>query len=121
MHLAFHNGDPKQSKIVSILDMASLLEEVIVEPTVGWDIAATVVDTLQNIVDFAGQKQSLQVPDSNDPARFQVNSKLSSTYEVTDSAGKFLRSIVVPGIILSVQRPVVLTANTATAPTHGIF
>jgi hypothetical protein len=33
---------------------------------------------------------------------------------IRDSAGKALRPFVVPGIILKVDRPVVLTANTIT-------
>jgi len=43
----------------------------------------------------------------------RLNGDLKSTYEVIDSAGKSVRQIVVPGIIVKVDRPVVLTPNTA--------
>jgi hypothetical protein len=110
--LAFHNGNPRQSQSASIREMASLLNECLIEPDARNRIAATVVDTLQNIVDYAGGTRSLVEPMLNDPSHYQNTSKLTSTYEVKDSEGNLLRTIVVPGIILNVDRPVVLTPNT---------
>ncbi len=116
VQLAFHNGDPRQSKVVPIQEMASLLEQVVVEPKARAQIGATVVDTLQNIKDYTGQTHNFVVPSQNDPTRFQVDSHLTSACEVKDTDGKILRSIVVPGIIRRVDNPIVLTANTAIFP-----
>jgi hypothetical protein len=114
--LALHNGNPRQSQIVPIADMASLLDRCLVAPQARARVAATVADVLQKIVDHAGQARSLLTPNPTDPARYQVNRTLTSTIEIKDSSGAAERTIVVPGIVLNVDRPVILRPNTATAP-----
>jgi hypothetical protein len=114
--LAFYNGNPRQSTMVSLRDMSTLLEQCVASPEARARIAATVVDTLQKIVDHSGQTRSLVIPVGGDPVHYQVDRSLTSTYEVKDTTGAVTRSIVVPGIVLTVDRPVVLTPNTAMAP-----
>lgn len=114
--LAFHNGNPRDSQVVPTRDMAKLLDQCILQPEARARISATVMDVLKNIVDHSGQTRSLIVQAPGDPALFQVDRTLTSKVEVKDTTGQLLRPIVVPGIVLNVQRPVVLTANALMAP-----
>jgi len=108
----------KLQRVVPIQDraIAELLNECIMEPRARARLTATLLDVLQNIVDHAGQTRSMIVRDPADPTRFQVDRMLTPTFEAKDSTGQQLRSIVVPGILLNVERPVVLTTSTAMAP-----
>jgi hypothetical protein len=112
--VAFHNGDERQARTVSLRDLGPLLEQCLVDPIARASIAASIVDTLQHVVDANGEVRSLVTAVSGDPTRFTTVANLTSTYEAKDSEGKTLRPFVVPGIILKVDRPVVLTANTIT-------
>jgi hypothetical protein len=110
--LAFHNGDPRDTQVERIRDMAELLDQCIVDPTDRESLALTMEDVFKSIVDHTGQIRSLIAPTPNDPERFQVDETLTSRFEVNDSTGSLLRSIEVPGIVLNVDRPTVLTPNT---------
>jgi hypothetical protein len=103
---------------VEISDMKSLLERTLAQPEARARVAAVVVDSLQNITGIDNKNHSLLAPvspEANDTTHYRIDQSVTSTYEVRNSAGNLARSIVVPGIILHVDRPVVLTPNTALA------
>jgi hypothetical protein len=119
--LAFRNGNPRQSKTVSISNMKSLLEETLIQPEAQARVAAVVADSLQNVTGVDNKIHSLIArisPEATDTTHYRIDTAVTSTYEVKDSAGNLARSIVVPGVILHVDRPVVLTPNTAFVPMH---
>lgn len=116
--LVFHNDDPREARSVPIRKMSELLDECIVDQAARARIAATVKDVLANVVDHTGQTRSLIVPLPADPARFQVDPTLTSSFDVKDSQGQPFRSIVTRGIVVHVDRPVVLTPNTEMALIH---
>jgi hypothetical protein len=113
--LAFHNGNGRQSKIAAIQDMPALLEHCLPESDLRIKVAAAVVAATTSVIDVAGQVRTVLTPDST-PTDARVNRTLTSTYELRNTAGELVRVIEVPGIIISVNRPVVLTTNTAMAP-----
>lgn len=112
--VAFHNGDERQARTTSIQDLGQLLEYCLIDPTTRASVAASIVDTLQHVTDINGEVRTLIRPVDGDPTRFTSIANLTSTYDAKDSEGKAYRPFVVPGIILKVDRPVVLTANTIT-------
>lgn len=111
--IAFHNGDEKQARTASVRDLDDLLNYCLVDPAARKGIAASIIDTLQNVVDVTGDTRSLIRPVDGDPTRFTTVA-LTSTHESKDSTGKVIRPFVVPGVILKVDRAIVLTANTIT-------
>jgi hemopexin len=119
--IAFRNGNPRQSMTVPVRDAAVLLQKYLTTSEAQTAVQSAVIDALDNVFDYAGQSRSLLVPVQNQsavPAR-QVDAKITSTYEVRDSNGSLLRTIVVPGIVVNVDRPVVLTPNTALHTIEG--
>jgi hypothetical protein len=116
--LAFHNHDRQESRAVPIREMGSLLADCIVDPAARARIAATVQDVLANVVDHQGATRSLLVPLGPGSEEFRVDPNVRSEFEVLDSQGQVLRTIVVPGIVVHVDRPVVLTPNTEMALVH---
>ena len=116
--LAFHNHDRQESRVVPIREMGSLLDECIADPVARLRIAATIRDVLTNVDDHHGATRSLLIPIDASTEDFRVDPNVRSDFEVLDSQGQVLRTIVVPGIVVHVDRPVVLTPNTEMALVH---
>ena len=95
-----------------------LLDECIVDPAARARIAATVLDVLGNVVDHQGVTRSLLVPLAPGSEDLRVDPNVRSEFDVLDSQGQLLRKVVVPGIVVHVDRPVVLTPNTEMALVH---
>ncbi len=116
--LVFRNNDPRDARVAKVSDMASLLDECIVDPVARRRIAATVVDVLSHVADHQGADVSLVAPAAVGSDLFRVDPTVHSVFEVKDSQGQHLRDVDVPGIVVHVDRPVVLTPNTEMALVH---
>jgi hypothetical protein len=95
--------------------MDDLLARCIVDPDLKARIGSAIVAAASDVIDVAGKTRSILTPDSTATAA-QVDRTLTSTYELRNTGGELVRTIEVPGIIISVDRPVVLTTDTALAP-----
>jgi hypothetical protein len=116
--LVFRNGDEREAQSVPIREMGTLLERCVTDPTAREAAAVAVVAALGSVIDHAGATRSLLRSGSTPTAAF-VDALLSTSFPLTNSAGEFVRQIVVPGIVIDVDRPVVLTPNAALATLHG--
>ncbi|BCJ45064.1 hypothetical protein GCM10010168_68640 [Actinoplanes ianthinogenes] len=113
--LAFRNGDDRAAQSVPIRDMGKLLDAVLADPAVRADVARAVTAALSAVTDATtGTDRSLLTE-----AGTAVDPKVRTTFRVTDTEGNLVRAIEVDGIVVDVERPVVLTPNTAIA-TAGI-
>jgi hypothetical protein len=112
--LSFHNEDPREARTVPIREMNTLLAECIVDEAARERIAATIADVLANIVDHTGQTRSLLTPTTGADTRVQVDPALTTTFDLKKSDGTS-RSFVVDGIVMNIDRPVVMTPNTELA------
>ncbi|KLL12498.1 hypothetical protein FrCorBMG51_04295 [Protofrankia coriariae] len=119
--LVFRNGDDRAAASVSIRDMGKLLDNCVADAAARADVARAVVVTLTSVTDATGATRSLLAagvtPDA--PAGAAVDRSVRTSFTVKNSEGNPVRNIDVDGIIISVERPVVLTANTALATLHG--
>ncbi|MEU4196978.1 hemopexin repeat-containing protein [Kribbella sp. NPDC026611] len=117
-NLVFRNGDERAARSVPIREMRSLLDSCVTDTAVREAAAKAVVTALTSVVDHAGATRSLLAAGSTSTAAF-VDPSLSTSFPLINSEGKVVRQIVVPGIVIDVDRPVVLTPNTALATLHG--
>jgi Hemopexin len=115
--VVFRNGDDRQARAVPIRDMETLFDTCITDPAVRAQAAHAVVTTLTSIVDQTGSTRSLLAPNPTPSSAF-IDPGLTTTVPLTNSDGELVPTIKVDGIAISVQRPVVLTPNTALATLH---
>ncbi len=116
--LVFRNGDEREARSAPIREMGSLLDRCVIDPTARDAAAKAVVTALTSVIDHAGATRSLVSAGATAAAVF-VDPTLTTSFPLTNSEGKVVRQIVVPGIVIDVDRPVVLTPNTALATLHG--
>jgi hypothetical protein len=112
--IAFHNGNGRQAKVAAIRDMNALLESCLLDTDLRSKVVSAIMAATSSVIDVAGQTRSLLTSDATAAAP-RVDRTLTSTYELKNSAGQLSRTIEMPGIIMSIDRPVVLTPNTAVA------
>jgi hypothetical protein len=120
--LVFRNGDDRAAASSSVRDMGRLLEECVEDAAVRADVARAVVTALSSVTDSTtGATRSLLAagasPDSAEGAA--VDPSVRTTFAVNNTEGKLVRTVDVDGIVISVERPVVLTPNTALGTLEG--
>jgi hypothetical protein len=114
--LVFRNGDDRATVSVPIRDMGRLLDTVVSDPAVRAEVSRAVVAALSAVTDATtGVNRSLLTP-----AGTAVDPAVRTVFTVKNTEGKVVRTVNVDGIVINVERPVVLTANTAVAPVGGI-
>lgn len=115
--LAFRNGNEREARSVPVKDMATLLDACVQDPTARRHAARGVVVALSSTLDHTGAERSLLAPGAT-PDGAVVDPTIKTSFPVHNSAGALMRSIVVDGIVVDVQRPVVLTPNAALDVLH---
>jgi hypothetical protein len=119
--VVFRNGDNRAAASSSVRDMGTLLNNCLEDPTARAAVARAVVIALTSVTDFTGVIRSLLAagvtPDA--PGGAAVAPSVRTSFAVNNTEGNLVRNIDVAGIVISVERPVVLTANTALATLHG--
>ncbi|WIM97888.1 hemopexin repeat-containing protein [Actinoplanes oblitus] len=114
--LVFRNGDDRATVAAPIRDMRRLLDSVVEDPGVRADVARAVTAALTAVTDATTDTERSLL----NAAGTAVDPKVRTTFQVTDTEGRPVRAIAVDGIVVGVDRPVVLTPNTAIAPI-GVF
>lgn len=120
--LVFRNGDDRAAASSSIHDMGKLLEECVEDTAVRAAVARAVVTALSSVTDSAtGATRSLlaagATPDS--PGGAMADPSVRTSFAVQDTGGSLVRNVDVDGIVISIERPVVLTPNTALGTLDG--
>jgi hypothetical protein len=109
LKLTFLNGVPDQARTEPLRNASALLADVLADSAPRDRVLVNLVDAAQGIVDVNGQPRDLVTRDGDSIREVK---DVSTTYVPKDSVGQNLRPFVVPGIAVSVERPVILTTNT---------
>lgn len=105
--VAFFNGYAESKKEVTLPELDSLLEEVIIDEPKREEVKEAIIAQLQNVIDYKDQKISLieeKVVAGSDKY-WRVRKDIKSIYEDEVTGSK----IVVPGVILSSMKSVLRT------------
>lgn len=110
--LVFRNGDDRAAASSSIRDMGRLLEQCVENPAVRADVARAVVTALSSVTDSTTRADRPLLAAGATPGMAAVDPSVRTSFAVKNTEGKLVRTIDVDGIVISVERPVVLTPNT---------
>jgi hypothetical protein len=115
--LVFRNGDDRATVSAPIRDMGRLLDSVVSDPAVRAEVSRAVVAALSAVTDATtGANRSLLTAGDTG-----VDPMVRTAFAVKNSEGRLVRTVDVEGIVINVERPVVLTPNTAIANAAGII
>jgi hypothetical protein len=115
--LVFRNGDDRATVSAPIRDMGRLLDSVVSDPAVRAEVSRAVVAALSAVTDATtGANRSLLTAGGTG-----VDPMVRTAFAVKNSEGRLVRTVDVEGIVINVERPVVLTPNTAIANAAGII
>jgi hypothetical protein len=120
--VVFRNGDDRAERSTSVRDMATVLDQCVEDPAIRAAVTRAVVTALTSVTDATtSTDRSLLAPGvtPDNPGGATVDRSVHTSFAVKNTTGGLVRNIDVDGIVIDVQRPVVLTPNTALATLHG--
>jgi hypothetical protein len=111
--VCFYNGDAAQAQSVPLSGLTALLSAVVPDPVTRERVRLNVVQSLQSIVDINGETRTFATAEGD---AVSVPHDLATTFTPQDNPGQPVRTFTVPGVAISVERPVILTTNTIVVP-----
>ncbi|RWX69100.1 hypothetical protein EN780_07230 [Mesorhizobium sp. M4B.F.Ca.ET.089.01.1.1] len=100
VEIAFRNGDPNKDRLVPLRKLGELLDAVIDRPEDRTEIATSIKDILQGIVDYQDKVRSIVKVDPSSPSGFSRDGQVKSEYQLRKSDGSVRRTLSVPGILI---------------------